>query len=341
MTETAAASDGRAPAGDRVGADVIDDALVERLAGQARVQGLSLVGEGGLLQQLTKRVLEAALEGELDSHLGYSKHERDGRVDGNARNGHRPKTVVTEAGPVELDVPRDRDGSFTPQVVRKRQRRLSGVDDLVVSLTAKGLTTGEVAAHLHEVYGARVSKETISTITDRVLDGMGEWQNRPLDAVYPVVFIDAIHVKIRDGQVANRPIYVALAVTVDGHRDILGLWAGEHGDGEGSKFWLRVLPDIKNRGTRDVCIVVCDGLKGLPDAVTTVWPKTVVQTCIVHYSDAAIMPMPGAPALVSGGARGRRVGIITALRGRREVGRWACSGQAVYPLVWSGRGLVA
>jgi hypothetical protein len=159
--------------------------------------------------------------------------------------------------------------------------------------------------------------------------------------VYPVVFIDAIHVKIRDGQVANRPIYVALAVTVDGHRDILGLWAGEHGDGEGSKFWLRVLTDIKNRGTRDVCIVVCDGLKGLPDAVTTVWPKTVVQTCIVHYSDAAIMPMPGAPALVSGGARGRRVGIITALRGRREVGRWACSGQAVYPLVWSGRGLVA
>jgi len=261
---------------------VVDDELVARLAGQARARGVSLVGEGGLLQQLTKRVLEAALEGELDSHLGSGKHERAGRVSGNARNGRRAKTVLTEAGPVELDVPRDRDGSFTPQIVRKRQRRLSGVDDLVISLTAKGLTTGEVSAHLAEVYGAAVSKETISTITDRVLDSMGEWQSRPLDRVYPVVFIDAIHVKIRDGQVANRPIYVALAVTVDGHRDILGLWAGEHGDGEGAKFWLRVLTDIRNRGTTDVCIVVCDGLKGLPDAVATVWPKTVVQTCIVH-----------------------------------------------------------
>nr|WP_239314154.1 IS256 family transposase [Plantactinospora mayteni] len=261
---------------------MIDDDLIARLAGQARARGVSLVGEGGLLQQLTKRVLEAALEGEMDSHLGYGRHERDARRDGNARNGRRSKTVVTEAGQVELDVPRDRDGSFTPRVVRKRQRRLSGVDDLVVSLTAKGLTTGEVSAHLAEVYGTSVSKETISTITDRVLEGMSEWQNRPLDRVYPVVFIDAIHVKIRDGQVVNRPIYVALAVTVDGHRDILGLWAGEHGDGEGAKFWLRVLTDIKNRGTQDVCIAVCDGLKGLPDAVAAVWPKTVVQTCIVH-----------------------------------------------------------
>jgi len=282
MTVTTAATDGQAPAAAADLSDVVDDELIARLAGQARAQGVSLVGEGGLLQQLTKRVLECALEGEMDSHLGYGKHERDSGGDGNARNGRRSKTVLTEAGPVELDVPRDRDGSYAPQIVRKRQRRMSGVDDLVVSLTAKGLTTGEVSAHLAEVYGANVSKETISTITDRVLDGMSEWQNRPLDAVYPVLFIDAIHVKIRDGQVANRPIYVALAVTVDGHRDILGLWAGEHGDGEGAKFWLRVLTDIRNRGTQDVCIVVCDGLKGLPDAVATVWPKTVVQTCIVH-----------------------------------------------------------
>jgi transposase-like protein len=273
--------DGQPPAGEMELAGLVDDELVTRLAGKARVQGVNLVGEGGLLQQLTKRVLEAALEGELDAHLGYGKHERDGG-EGNARNGKRAKTVLTETGPVELDVPRDRAGSFTPQIVRKRQRRLSGVDDLVISLTAKGLTTGEVAAHLAEVYDARVSKETISTITDRVLDGMSEWQNRPLDRVYPVVFIDAIHVKIRDGQVANRPIYVALAVTVDGQRDILGMWAGEHGDGEGAKFWLRVLTEIRNRGTTDVCIVVCDGLKGLPDSVATVWPNTVVQTCIVH-----------------------------------------------------------
>jgi putative transposase len=263
-------------------AELVDDEFIARLAGQARAQGLSLVGAGGVLQQLTKRVLEAALEGELDSHLGYGKHETAGRDGGNSRNGRRSKTVVTEAGPVAVDVPRDRDGSFTPQIVAKHQRRLGGIDDLVISLTAKGLTTGEVSAHLAEIYGANVSKETISTITDRVLDGLSDWQNRPLDRVYPVVFIDAIHVKIREGQVANRPIYVALAVTVDGTRDILGMWAGEHGDGEGAKFWLRVLADIKNRGTQDVCIVVCDGLKGLPDSVAAVWPKTVVQTCIVH-----------------------------------------------------------
>ncbi len=164
----------------------------------------------------------------------------------------------------------------------KRQRRLTGVDDLVISLSAKGLTHGEIVAHLAEVYGAEVSKQTISTITDRVLEGMGEWQNRPLDPVYPVIFIDCVNVKIRDGQVANRPIYVALAVTVDGTREILWLWAGEHGDSEGAKYWLRELTEMKNRGVADCCIVVCDGLKGLPDAIAAVWPQTVVQTCIVH-----------------------------------------------------------
>jgi len=281
MTAVEVPQDVNVPSADAL-AELVDDEFIARLAGQARAQGLSLVGAGGVLQQLTKRVLEAALEGEMDSHLGYGKHELAGRDGGNSRNGRRSKTVATEAGPVEIEVPRDRDGSFTPQIVAKHQRRLGGVDDLVISLTAKGLTTGEVSAHLAEVYGAKVSKETISTITDRVLDGLSDWQNRPLDRVYPVVFIDAIHVKIRDGQVANRPIYVALAVTVDGNRDILGMWAGEHGDGEGAKFWLRVLSDIKNRGTQDVCIVVCDGLKGLPDSVATVWPKTVVQTCVVH-----------------------------------------------------------
>lgn len=226
--------------------------------------------------------MESALDGELDDHLGYDKHDPAGRNGGNSRNGRRSKTVLTETGPVEISVPRDRDGSFEPRIVAKRQRRLTGLDDLVISLSAKGLTHGEIAAHLAEVYGAEVSKQTISTITDRVLEGMGEWQNQPLDPVYPVIFIDCVNVKIRDGQVANRPIYVALAVTVDGTREILGLWAGEHGDGEGAKYWLRVLTEIKNRGVADCCIVVCDGLKGLPDAVAAVWPETVVQTCIVH-----------------------------------------------------------
>jgi putative transposase len=259
-----------------------DEQLLRELTERARAGGLKLTGEGGLLGRLTKMVVEGALEGELDDHLGYGKHDPAGRDGGNSRNGHRAKTVLTETGPVEISVPRDRDSSFEPKIIAKRQRRLTGVEDMVISLSAKGLTHGEIAAHLAEVYGAQVSKQTISTITDRVMEGMAEWQSRPLDPVYAVVFIDAIVVKIREGQVANRPVYLALGVTVDGTRDILGLWAGEHGDGEGAKFWLRVLSEIKNRGTRDVLMVVCDGLKGLPDAVNSVWEKTIVQTCIVH-----------------------------------------------------------
>jgi transposase-like protein len=261
-------------------AEALDPQLVARLAAQARAQGVSLLGRDGLLQQLTKRFLEASLEAEMDEHLGYGKHDAVGRNGANSRNGKRAKTLLTEVGPVGIDVPRDRDGSFAPQIVAKRQRRFGGIDDLVISLTAKGLTTGEVAAHLAEVYGADVSRDHISTITDRVLDTLGDWQNRPLDAVYPVVFIDCINVKIRDGQVANRPIYVALAVTCDGGKDILGLWAGD--GGEGAKYWLRVLTELKNRGLGDVCIVVCDGLKGLPDAIGGVWPDAIVQTCLIH-----------------------------------------------------------
>lgn len=262
--------------------DVVDGELLAQLTDRARAGGLRLVGEGGLLAQLAKTVIEAGLEGEMDDHLGYGRHDPAGRNGGNSRNGCRTKTLLTEAGPIEIAVPRDRDSSFEPRLVAQRQRRLSGVDDLVVSLSGKGLTHGEIAAHLAEVYGADVSKQTITTITDRVVEGLGEWQNRPLDTVYPVIFIDAINVKIRDGQVANRPIYVALGVTVDGERDILGLWAGEHGDGEGAKYWLRVLTEIRNRGVIDVCMMVCDGLKGLPDAIAATWPQTVVQTCVVH-----------------------------------------------------------
>jgi putative transposase len=210
-----------------------DEQLADEWVARARSEGLELTGPDGLLGRVTKAVLEGALEGEMDDHLGYAKHEAAGRDGGNSRNGARAKSVLTDIGPVDIEVPRDRDASFEPKIVGKRQRRLSGIDELVISLSAKGLTTGEVAAHLAEVYGAQVSKQTISTITDRVLEGLNDWQSRPLDAVYPVVFIDAITVKIRDGQVANRPIYVAMAVTCDGERDILGMWAGEHGDGEG------------------------------------------------------------------------------------------------------------
>jgi len=220
---------------DQAGAELsaADEQVLRELTARAREGGLKLTGEGGLLGRLTKMIVEGALEGELDDHLGYGKHDPEGRDGGNSRNGYRAKTVLTDTGPVEISVPRDRDSSFEPKIVAKRQRRLSGVDEIVISLSAKGLTHGEIAAHLAEVYGAEVSKQTITTITDRVMDGLADWQSRPLDAVYAVIFIDAINVKIREGQVANRPIYLALGVTADGERDVLGLWAGEHGDGEG------------------------------------------------------------------------------------------------------------
>jgi transposase-like protein len=254
--------------------------LAAELLARADSEGVSLVGPGGLLSDLTKRVLEAALEAEMTEHVGYEPYDPAGHHSGNSRNGTRTKTVITDIGPISLGVPRDREGSFEPVIVPKRRRRLGGVDQMVLSLSAKGLTHGEISAHLQEIYGAKVSKETVTRITDGVLETMVEWQNRPLDVVYPVMFIDAIHVKIREGQVANRPIYVAIGVTVDGERDILGLWAGE--GGEGAKFWAHVLTEIKNRGTKDVCILVCDGLTGLPDAVNAVWPKAIVQACVVH-----------------------------------------------------------
>ncbi|MFJ9119204.1 IS256 family transposase [Streptomyces sp. NPDC102394] len=264
-------------------AKAVDDQLSDELVHRAQAEGLQLTGEGGLLQQLTKRLLESALEGEITDHLGYDKHDPVGKNGGNSRNGKRSKTVLTDVGPVEISVPRDREGSFEPQIVKKRQRRLTGVDEMVLSLSARGLTHGEISAHLAEVYGAEVSKTTISTITDKVLESMHEWQSRPLDSVYPVLFIDCVHVKLRDGKVANRPIYVVLAVTVEGTREILGLWAG----GEGAKYWLQVLTEIKNRGTEDVCMVVSDGLKGLPDAIETVWPQAITQTCVVHLIRAS------------------------------------------------------
>ncbi|MFD5518726.1 IS256 family transposase [Streptomyces sp. NPDC127066] len=263
--------------------DVLDDQLISQLVDRVKADGIKLTGQGGLLQQLTKRILESALEGEITDHLRHEKHEKAGS--GNTRNGTRSKTVVTEVGPVVLEAPRDREGSFEPQIVKKRQRRLTGVDEMVLSLSARGLTHGEISAHLAEVYGAEVSKQTISTITDKVIEGMNEWQNRPLDSVYPVLFIDCVHLKLRDGKVANRPVYVVLAVTVEGTREILGLWAGD--GGEGAKYWLQVLTEIKNRGTEDVCMVVCDGLKGLPDGIGAVWPQAITQTCVVHLLRAS------------------------------------------------------
>jgi putative transposase len=253
----------------------------KELVRRAREQGLSLTGPDGLLKQLTKTVLETALNEEITEHLGHEKHGPATSESGNIRNGSRPKTVLTEStGQVEIDVPRDRAGTFAPQIVKKRQRRLNGVDEVVLSLYAKGLTTGEISAHFAEIYGASVSRETISRITDKVIEEMNDWAARPLDQIYAAVFIDAIVVKVRDGQVANRPIYAAIGVTLDGEKDVLGLWAGS--GGEGAKFWMSVLTDLRNRGVKDVFFLVCDGLKGLPEVVGNVWPLTTVQTCIIH-----------------------------------------------------------
>jgi transposase-like protein len=253
----------------------------EELVRRAREQGLSLTGPDGLLKQLTKAVLETALDQEMTEHLGHEKNGQVVNEAGNVRNGTRPKTVLTEGtGQVGIEVPRDRAGTFEPQIVKKRQRRLGGVDEIVLSLYAKGLTTGEISAHFAEIYGASVSKETVSRITDRVIEEMQAWQARPLDEVYAAIFIDAIMVKVRDGQVANRPVYAAIGVTLAGEKDVLGLWAGQ--GGEGAKFWMSVLTDLRNRGIRDVFFVVCDGLKGLPEVVGNAWPQAIVQTCIVH-----------------------------------------------------------
>jgi transposase-like protein len=255
--------------------------LAEQLVAAARSQGIALTGPGGLLSGLTKQVLETALEAELTEHLG---HEHGG-VPGpgrNIRNGHSAKTVRTEIGDVRIKVPRDRTGSFEPVVVPKHARRLTGFDEAVISLYAKGMTTGDIANHLADVYGSQVSRDLVSTVTDAVVEEMRAWASRPLDPIYPVLLIDAIYVKIREGQVSNRPVYVAMGITVDGDRDVLGLWAGPPGGGEGARAWLGMLTDLKNRGVKDVLIACCDGLKGLPEAITATWPQATVQSCVVH-----------------------------------------------------------
>lgn len=277
----------------RDGSDPSDmSRLAEELVASAAHRGVQLTGEGGLLTALTRQVLQAALEVEMAQHLGYEKRDPVGRslVGGaNLRNGTSPKTVRTEVGEVTIDVPRDRMGTFEPQIVAKHQRRLAGFDEAVISLYAKGMTTGDIVAHLEEVYDTEISRDLVSKVTDQVLLDMRQWQARPLDPVYPVILIDAIVLKVRANAgsasgaatVGNRPVYVAMGINLDGERDILGMWVGPTG-GEGAKQWLNMLTELKNRGILDACIVCCDGLKGLPDAITATWPQASVQTCVVH-----------------------------------------------------------
>jgi len=253
----------------------------EQLVSQAREDGVALTGEGGLLTDLMRHVLQTGLEVEMAEHLGYERGAAPPGGVGNARNGGYDKTVATEIGEVELRIPRDRRGTFEPTVVPKYQRRLDGLAGNVISLYAKGLTTGDIQQHLLEIYGTEVSRETISKITDQIVDDMLAWQSRPLDPLYAVLLIDCLVIKVRGSQVANRPVYVAIGVNLEGERDVLGLWLGPSG-GEGAKQWATMLTELRNRGLQDALIVCCDGLKGLPESIRTTWPDATVQTCVVH-----------------------------------------------------------
>lgn len=239
-----------------------------------------LMGEDGLLKQLKKALIERTMNAELDDHLGYTKGDPVGRNKGNSRNGHGRKTIVGEDGEMEIATPRDREATFEPQIIKKGQRRFDGFDDKIISMYARGMSINEIRGHLEEIYGVEVSRDLISTVTDAVMEEVRDWQNRPLDAVYPVIIFDALRVKIRDeGTVRNKAVYLALGYTLDGQKEVLGLWIEQT---EGAKFWLRVMNDIKNRGVNDVFIAVVDGLKGFPEAINAVFPETQVQTCIVH-----------------------------------------------------------
>src|SRR5690348_4180974 len=242
---------------------LIDEELADHLLDKARAEGAELLGPDGLLSQVTRAVLERALAEEMTGHLGYEKHDPAGRGSGNSRNGTTPKTVLTDVGAVDLQVPRDRSGTFEPRIVRKGQTRLEGFNERIIALYARGMTTRDIRAHLWEIYGVEVSPDLISRVTDAVVDELAEWQARPLDPVYPVVFIDALMVKIRDGVVTNRAVCVAIGIDCEGARQVLGLWIGPT-TGESAKFWLSVLSELKGRGVADVCIVCCDGLTGRP-----------------------------------------------------------------------------
>lgn len=239
-----------------------------------------LIGENGLLKQLTKMLVERALEAEMTEHLGHDKNGAIGNETANTRNGHSGKKLIGDFGELPITIPRDRQGSFEPQIVSKHQTRWTGFDDKIISLYARGLTVREIQSHLEEIYGAEVSSSLISAVTDAVSDEVKVWQNRGLDPLYPILYLDCIHVKVRDaGAVRNKAVYLAIGVNKEGHKEVLGLWIAQT---EGAKFWLQVITELKNRGVQDILIACVDGLKGFPDAIEAVFPKAAVQLCIVH-----------------------------------------------------------
>lgn len=278
---------GRATLAGRLVDELVDERWLDELISRAATGELRLTGDGGFLPELIKAVLERGLQVELADHLGYEKGEPAGRGSPNNRNGSTGKTLLTEAGPVPLAVPRDRDSTFEPRLVPKGSRRLAGgLDEMIISLYAGGMTVRDIEYHLARTLGVEVSHDTISKITDAVLEEVKAWQHRPLDPVYPIVYIDALVVKVRDGtHVVNKAAHLVIGVDTDGVKHVLGIWVQS---AEGAKFWLQVLSELRNRGVMDVLIACCDGLDGLPEAIETVWPHTVVQTCVVHLIRAAL-----------------------------------------------------
>ncbi len=273
---------------DEIRRQLPDDVVDQLLAGARSEE--EIVGPGGLLAQLTQRLVERALEVELTDHLGYERHLEPPGGTGNQRNGRTSKTLSTEHGPVQINTPRDRDGSFEPMLVRKRQRRFEGFDDRILALYGRGMSTRDIEAHLRELYGVSVGRDLISRVTDGVMDDVRAWQSRPLEDVYPVVFLDALVLKIRDGgSVVRKACYLALGVGMDGSREVLGLWFQ---DSEGAKFWRQVLAELRHRGVSDILICCVDGLAGFPEAIEAVFPETVVQTCIVHLIRASLKYVP-------------------------------------------------
>jgi putative transposase len=257
----------------------IDNELIDNLLKDYK-KPEDLIGENGLLKQLTKQLLERAMAAELTEHVGYEKHDPEGHNSGNSRNGKSAKTLKGTFGTMPIEVPRDRNGSFEPQIIEKHQTRFTGFDDNIISLYARGLSTREIQQHLEEIYQVEVSPALISSVTDEVIEEVKAWQNRPLEEVYPILYLDALQFKVRDGaHVRNKAIYVAIGVKLNGLKEVLGLWVAQT---EGAKFWLQVMTELKNRGVNDIFIACVDGLKGFPEAIETVFPKTEVQLCIVH-----------------------------------------------------------
>jgi len=259
--------------------DTIDNELIDNLLKDYK-KPEDLIGENGLLKQLTKQLLERAMAAEMTEHVGYDKHDAAGNNSGNSRNGNSAKTIKGTFGELALETPRDRNGTFEPQIIEKHQTRFTGFDKNILSLYSRGLSTREIQQHLEEIYGVEVTAGLISSVTDEVLDEVKTWQNRQLDAVYPIMYLDAIQFKVRDnGHVRNKAIYLAIGVTIEGFKEVLGLWIAQT---EGAKFWLQVVTELKNRGVTDIFIACVDGLKGFPEAIESVFPQTDVQLCIVH-----------------------------------------------------------